>query len=281
MPGGELGPIGRSGPALSEVAAEMDVIFERASKGHPIGPLRRPAAVAALRPGREGGAAAMILTAAAAGLIGLGAGAFVIRTPGQPVPTDARVAAQAHSPQDKSRKAAPPITVAEAVPAFVVQPVPTPTASPAQASHRHVGAAAKSRAQFRTRLARLDGARAAEARPPIRMREPTPVAQPASCELDALGDDCRQAVVQADRHLRNVYQSAFRRGVSRDVLEDYRDRWADLRVQQTENPARLIESYGALAYDLGRETASDDDAAPRTKPRSGLRALADLLLPWR
>jgi hypothetical protein len=43
----------------------------------------------------------------------------------------------------------------------------------------------------------------------------------------------------------------------------------------------LIESYGALAYDLGRESASDDDDAPRPKARSGLKALADLLLPWR
>jgi hypothetical protein len=134
----------------------------------------------------------------------------------------------------------------------------------------------RDRARFRSKLARLGGA---ESRPPIRLGEP--VAQPASCEQDAEGEDCRRAVVQADRHLRAVYESAFARGVSRRVLVDYRDRWADLRERETDDPASLIESYGALAYDLGRENADDPDAGPHTKGRSGLKALADLLLPWR
>jgi hypothetical protein len=107
------------------------------------------------------------------------------------------------------------------------------------------------------------------------------VARPASCEQDADGEACRRAVINADRHLRAVYQSAYERGVSRRVLVDYRDRWADLRERNNEDPVRLIESYGGLAYDLGRETAEDQDGAPRPRSRSGLRGLADLLLPWR
>jgi hypothetical protein len=139
-------------------------------------------------------------------------------------------------------------------------------------------AAAGSRAGFRAKLAKLDEG---EAGPPTRAGASTAVAQPASCERDANSEDCRHAVTQADRHLRAVYQRAFERGVSRKVLVDYRDRWADLRERNDEDPVRLIQSYGALAYDLGRETADEQDAAPRQKSRSGLSALADLLLPWR
>jgi hypothetical protein len=141
--------------------------------------------------------------------------------------------------------------------------------------------AARSRAEFRLKLARLGGAKSAKARPPIRLGVPEPATQPASCEQDADGEECRQAVIQADRHLRTVYQNAFKRGVAREVLADYRDRWSDLRERNSEDPSQLIESYGALAYELGSETADDQGNAPRPKNRSGLKALADLLLPWR
>jgi hypothetical protein len=120
----------------------------------------------------------------------------------------------------------------------------------------------------------------ARARPATVVREPMPVAQPASCERDAAGAGCRQAVIQADRHLRAVYESAIRRGVSRTVLVDYRDRWADLRERQTDEPARLIDSYGALAYDLGREGRDNEQLADRRDAPSGLKALRDTLLPW-
>jgi hypothetical protein len=79
------------------------------------------------------------------------------------------------------------------------------------------------------------------------------MAQPASCQRDARGEDCRNAVIQADQHLRDVYDQAARRGVSQDVLVDYRRRWAGLRDQKSDDPARLIEGYGAMAYELGRE----------------------------
>jgi hypothetical protein len=107
-----------------------------------------------------------------------------------------------------------------------------------------------------------------------------PIAQPASCERDALGVGCRRAVIQADRHLRAVYESAIRRGVPREVLVDYRDRWADLRDRQTDQPARLIESYGALAYDLGREGSANEQIADRRDGPSAWRALRDTLLPF-
>jgi hypothetical protein len=279
MPGGELEPIGRSGPVLAEVATEMSEIFARAGVNQPVVGLRRQASVTALRPSSGNGPSVTLLTAAVAGLIGLGAGAFIIRTPSPSVPIEARVASQSRPrPQIP---ATPPIALAQAAPAPDVAAAPAKAPPAVRATSRSARTAALARARFRTKLARLGGTRPAEARPPIRLGVPQPVAQPASCEQDVAGDDCRLAVVQADRHLRAVYENAIRRGVSRDTLVDYRDRWADLRDRQTDNPTRLIESYGALAYDLGRETADDQDDAPRPRGRSGLKALADLLLPWR
>jgi hypothetical protein len=262
---------------LAEVPAEMSEIFALAGLGQAAPGLRLSAAVAALRPSRGGGPTATLLTAAAAGLVGLGAGAFVVRTPGPPVPTDARLAAQTR-PQPQTSTTAP-IALAQAAPAPALDAAAPAKAPPAaKASTGSPKAAMRSRSRFHTKLARLGHG---EARPPIRLSEPMPMAQPASCEQDADGEDCRKAVVQADRHLRAVYQSAFERGVSRKVLVGYRDRWADLRERETDDPSRLIESYGALAYDLGRENGDDQDSEQRPKGRSGLKALADLLLPWR
>ena len=118
------------------------------------------------------------------------------------------------------------------------------------------------------------------ARAPAR-HEPPAMAQPASCEHDSVGPGCRRAMVQADRHLRDVYQSAIRRWVPRAVLVDYRDRWTDLRDSESDNPARLIQGYGALAYDLGREARDEGEGAHRRRAPGGLKALADALLPWR
>jgi hypothetical protein len=261
---------------LAEVPAEMSEIFALAGLGQAAPGLRLSAAVAALRPSRGGGSTATLLTAAAAGLVGLGAGAFVVHTPGSPVPADARLAAQTR-PQPQA-STTPPIDLIQAAPAPAVDSTPANAPSAAKASAGPPKAAMRSRARFHTKLARLGHA---EARPSIRLSEPMPMAQPASCEQDADGEDCRKAVVQADRHLRAVYQSAFERGVSRRVLVGYRDRWADLRERNTDDPSRLIESYGALAYDLGRENGDDQESEPRPKGRSGLKALADLLLPWR
>jgi hypothetical protein len=266
---------------LAEVAAEMSEIFALAGLGQAAPALRLSAAVAALRPSRGGGATVTLLAAATAGLVGLGAGAFVVRTPGLPAPPDAKLTAQSQ-PQAKTQTRAqssasvvPHIALTEAAPTQDVAAAPGKPPS-AQPPHSPAKAAAQSRSRFRTKLARLGGA---QARQPIRLAEP--VAQPASCEQDADSEDCRRAVVQADRHLRSVYQNAFERGVSRRVLVGYRDRWADLRERNTDEPATLIESYGALAYDLAHENADDQDSEPRPKGRSGLKALADLLLPWR
>ena len=123
--------------------------------------------------------------------------------------------------------------------------------------------------------------KAAGVKPPIRL--PIPTAQPRSCSQNAAGDECRRAVIQADRHLRAVYETAIRRGVPRSTLVDYRDRWSELRDSETDNPTRLIQSYGALAYDLGREPAHPDDqsASPRRRGRSSPSAQADSPLPLR
>jgi hypothetical protein len=278
MRGGEFEPIGRSGPALAEVAAEMSEIFDRAGLGQPTPGLRRPAAVAALRPDRKSAPTGLLLTAAAAGLVGLGAGAFVIRAPGPPAPADAKVAdrSQPRPTQLQAQPLGPPLAaLAEA------EPVQGARGAKGSSVAKGQSRAARSQAEFGLKRAGLDGSRPAQARPPNRLGVPEPAAQPASCEQNADGEDCRRAVIQADRHLRAVYQNAFRRGVSREVLVDYRDRWADLRERNNDDPTRLIESYSALAYDLDRESADDQDDAARPKSRSGLRALADLLLPWR
>jgi hypothetical protein len=290
MPGGELEPVSRSAPALAEVAAEMSAIFAQAGADQPVPGLRRPAAVSALRPSRGGGPTATVLTAAAAGLLGLGAGAFVVRSPGTAAPAAAKVAIQVPAkaplqPQIVPQASTPPpIALAQAAPAPAAEAAAKPVHAGKSSAESTKAAAARSRARFRMKLARLgaDEDDDPDARPPLRLGVPSmPAARPASCELNADSDDCHRAVVQADRHLRSVYESAFRRGVSRDVLVDYRDRWSDLRERHTEDPVRLIQSYGALAYDLGRENAGEQDDVPRSRNRSGLKALADLLLPWR
>ncbi len=280
MPSGELELIGRSSPVLSEVAAEMSEIFDRAGVRPPAPGLRRAAAVSVLRPDRGNGQTMTLLIAAVAGLVGLAAGAFVIRTPATPSRPEVAAAVQP-KPQPQVK---PPIALAEAAP----EPTPAEAApvrkhAAPKTSFAPAKAAARWHAPTRSRFAdaRLAQVGAASAKPPIRLREPMPMAQPVSCEQDAGGDGCRRAVIQADRHLRAVYESAIRRGVSRATLVDYRDRWTDLRERDTDDPSRLIESYGALAYDLGREAADGQDDAPRPRGRSGLNALADLLLPWR
>ncbi|MGZ3272352.1 MAG: hypothetical protein ACXU8Z_01190 [Caulobacteraceae bacterium] len=253
----------------------MNEIFVRAGVGPPSLGVRRPMAVAALRPSRSGSPSVTLLIAVVAGLVGVAAGALVIRTPAAQIRPEPRVVAQTQPLLQPQPQAAPPIALAEAAPAPTPGPArPDIEVSPAPAKT----AAVRPRTMLRPSLA---SARTAQARPPIRL--PIPVAQPASCEQDEGGEACRRAVVQADRHLRSVYEGAIRRGVSRSTLVDYRDRWADLRDRETDNPARLIESYGALAYDLGRERADfeDEDDTPRPRGRSGLKALADLLLPWR
>jgi hypothetical protein len=143
---------------------------------------------------------------------------------------------------------------ADPVPVTAVPPAnasPATTLSPGRAK-----ASAKAQDRHRVKLQRVEGPKAAAARPQVRMRRASmAMAQPASCERDSRGEACHQAVLRADEHLRDVYQQAVRRGVSSEVLGGYRSRWASLRDQRSEDPTRLIEGYGAMAYDLGRENA--------------------------
>jgi hypothetical protein len=312
MPGGELEPIGSSGPALADVAAELSEIFEQAGLSLPEADLPEPSEAYALRSIRTNVPIGILVTAAAIGLVGFGSGALVIRALRPPAPAHVKVAqpqALPFQPRPAS-PVTPPIALAEAAPTPAVEPAPAaepapapaaapapkPAVAPPHARTRpavHTQAAAKassaaprknrsaeSRDEFHHKLARLDELGPASAGPAVRRGAPAPVAQPASCVHDAESEDCRRAVIQADRHLREVYQDAFERGVPRRVLVEYRDRWAVLRVRNNDDPVRLIENYGALAYDLRRESADDQDHTPRPKHQSGLKALSDLLLPW-
>jgi hypothetical protein len=270
MSGGELDLIGRSdadlpGPHLAGIGAEMADIFTRAGATDSPVHRPRPATVSALRLDRTGRSAVTLLAAAAAGVVGLAAGAFIIRTPSAPpapAPTPVvQAAAPAPSPEPTVRA---PLVAADAGPPTLTRAVPgAATDKPAPA------------ATAETRRSRIAVAKASARHPALAM------AQPASCEHDAAGPGCRRAVIQADRHLRDIYANAIRRGVPRAVLVDYRDRWVDLRDTETDDPRRLIQSYGALAYELGREARDDEEGAQRRRNPSGLKALADVLLPWR
>jgi hypothetical protein len=268
MPGRELEPSGRSGPVLTDVAVEMTDIFARAGLGESAMEIRRPAAVSALRPRRPAAGTTTLLAAAAAGLAGLGAGAFVLRAP---TPAPARPVTQA--PAGQVVPAQRPITLAEAASAPVsVEAAPPPTVIRPTAAAKPARGPADHAAGRSAPTVALAKARA-------RRREPMPMAQPASCEHNATGAGCRRAVIQADRHLRAVYERAVRRGVSHAVLVDYRDRWADLRERNTEDPVRLIESYGALAYDLGRESRDQEERDERRQSSSGWKSVADAFRP--
>jgi hypothetical protein len=261
MPGFELEPIGRSAPDLQGVPAQMSQIFARAGAPEAAAmTAAHPPRVSALRPGRTGPRPMTLLAVTFAGLVGLGAGAFIIHGPSPAMPAPSPVAEKppvhaAPQPQAAAVDAGPPLIIPQA-------PVET-----AEATVVHPASLPKT-----PKVALVKAAP---------RQEPPAVAQPASCEKNAVGTGCRRAVIQADRHLRDVYERAIRRGVPRTVLVDYRDRWANLRGSETDNPAHLIEDYGALAYDLGREAKDDQESAVRRRDPSGLRALADALLPWR
>ena len=277
MFGGELKPIGHSGPDLAEVAAEMREIFVQAGLGESSPAPGRPEPVIDLQPPRLGGSVITLMIAAVAGLLGFGAGALVFH----PSPPRAPVVAARSQPPPTQTQPLPPVTppiaLAEAAPAPATDQKPPaieePPAAKASSSVKNPPAAPHSRTEFRLKLSRLGGPGPAQASPPVRQGAPNAPAQPASCERNDDSEDCRRAVIQADRHLRAVFQGAFDRGVSPGVLAGYRDRWANLRERNSDDPVRLIESYGGLAYDLGRERASDHDDAPRPK------SLADLLPP--
>lgn len=272
MPGGELEPIGRLGPASAEVAAEMSEIFAHAGLDQSIPGIGRTSAVIALPPKRRRGRTATFLTAVAAGLAGLGAGALVVRTLEPAAPAAARMAAR--PPPQPQAPGTPSFVLAKAAPAPVVEA--EPTAPVAKGSAAPTGGAPRTRTPHRMKLARLGGA---GPRGRIRTGPAIPMAPPVSCEQDAGGDDCRRDVLEADSHLRAAYDRAIRRGVSHSVLVDYRNRWADLRERDKSDPTSLIDKYTALANDLGREDG-DGQAAPHPKGR-WLRALADLLRPRR
>jgi hypothetical protein len=65
----------------------------------------------------------------------------------------------------------------------------------------------------------------------------------------------RAEMASADRELRQAYGNAVRGGVSRSLLEDYRDDWNDLRDLASSNPKRMVDEYRSLARDLEKRTA--------------------------
>ena len=261
MPG-QLEPV-LPPPDLKGVPAQMSQIFAAAGASDTaVGPLRT-AQVSALWPGRGGARSMTLLVAAVAGRAGLGAGALVIHTP-SPAP----------AMQTRPAQAAAAVRVAVAAPE-AIPTSPGPLAEPPLIlpTLRQESSPPAAHHPPRPRLAATKAGRRREV-------EPVAMAQPASCEKNATGPGCRKAVIQADRHLRNVYTTAIRRGVPRGVLIDYRDRWADLRETDNNDPVHLIRGYGALAYDLGREAKDDQEGAARRRNPSGLRALASALAPW-
>ena len=268
MRGGEGGVIGHSNadlpaPDLGGISVELGDIFDQA--GATDSPIQRPrpATVSALRPQRTGRGAITLIAVFAAGVAGLAIGALVIRTPSAPSAPGPVPVAQASAPQTETA-VTPPLVAAEA-------------ASPPSTQGKSELAPARpaSIALAKSRKARSDAARAPPRHPGLAM------AQPASCEHDAAGQGCRRAVIQADRHLRDIYANAIRRGVPQAVLVDYRDRWIELLDTETDDPRRLIQGYVALAYDLGREVRDDQEENGRRRSPSGLTALANALLPWR
>lgn len=60
-------------------------------------------------------------------------------------------------------------------------------------------------------------------------------------------------VMSADRQLRRAYARAADAGVSRPVMVAYRNRWAGLRRDASNNPGRVVRGYGAMATQLSRE----------------------------
>lgn len=294
MPDGEFRTIGGSSRALAEIAAEMGEIFDRASIGWRADAESRPAAVIAVRPSpRRPGAGYPLLIAAAAGLFGIAAGAEVIRSlrPAAPAPFQVAAKTRPPGPQAKPRllpspSGSPPVALAETASPPATGPLPSQVQLPTKAPLHAAGPAARAQpappslSQGQPQLDGLRETAPADANPPVRLAAPPTETEPSGCDANAGGADCRHALAQADLRLRTAYDAAIERGVSGRVLRDYGARWADLRDRDDDNPARLIESYRALASDLQQEKPADRGAEPRPRTRSGLKALKDLLAPW-
>lgn len=173
---------------------------------------------------------------AAAGFVGLAAGALIVKPP------DIRRSPPA------AQTAPAAVMVASVAPAPTATPTPGPrpaipwpeppvaAAAPAKAAAAPVKAAAP-------RAARPKPAKA--------------VSRKADSRCERLRGENRArcaypAVIAADRRLRQAYASATRAGVPRATLVSYRNRWASLRHRADSDPGRVIAGYQDMAGDLRR-----------------------------
>jgi hypothetical protein len=197
------------------VAADLDAIFASVS-AETRGPSR--ARSLTVIPGRGPARPRRLQLAslgaiASAALVGLAAGTFVPSTPSR-----APTVAQSPLP-DPNPPFVPPVQAA-------VLPQPT---SPAQPEVRAEPAVERRAAAPRPRATKAKSRSCARAR----------------CS--------RSEVMDADVRLRSAYFRAVRAGVPRPVLVQYRNRWAQLRVNARHEPQRLVTGYRSLATGLARE----------------------------
>jgi hypothetical protein len=89
---------------------------------------------------------------------------------------------------------------------------------------------------------------------PIPVLDTAPVAPSAAvpAKRRVARHDRPSDLMAADRRLRVAYSHAVRAGVPRQILVDYRNRWADLREDASWRPARVAAGYGEMSADLER-----------------------------
>jgi hypothetical protein len=61
---------------------------------------------------------------------------------------------------------------------------------------------------------------------------------------------------EADRRLREAYETASQAGVPRSILSSYRNEWNGLRRRSAKEPYQVIDTYDAMAGEL-RQYAAD------------------------
>jgi hypothetical protein len=107
---------------------------------------------------------------------------------------------------------------------------------------------------------------------PIPVLDTAPVTPRATAPINRRAAHDRPSdLLAADRRLRAAYSHAVRAGVSRHILVDYRNRWADLREDASWRPARVAAGYGEMSADLERMARR-----PNTRRPPGHSSLFDL-----
>lgn len=215
------------------IRADLEEIFQPVTPSAASRPPRVRTFVARSAEARERSPARWGALAAAA-LVGVAAGALIVKPP---VPGPAAASAPAPAALIVASVAPAPAATAAAAPRpAIAWPEPPPAAAPAKVRAQPVKAAAP-------RVARPKPTKA--------------VAGKSGSRCERLRGDARArcaypAVIAADRRLRQAYASATRAGVPRATLVSYRNRWASLRHRADRDPGRVIAGYQDMAGDLRR-----------------------------